>query len=384
MDRTRRNLLISAGGGTLALLGAGTVFAGTRTPHRALAPWSAPATPSGDLRLDVFRHAILAPNPHNRQPWLITLIGKNEALIHCDLDRRLPVTDPFDRQITIGFGCFLELARIAAAEKGVGLAVSEFPEGMPDASARLDGRPIAHLKFAGDARPDPLFGVISIRRSTKAPFDTERPVSQAAIALLAAEGSARARVGETNELPLVKDLRTLTWTAWMVETNTHAAFKESVDLMRIGKAEIEANPDGIALGGTMLEAMALAGLLSREQMLNTTSTAFRAGIDKYRPIVNTAMGYSWIVTPGNTRSDQLEAGRVYVRTNLQAARAGLSMHPVSQALQEFPEMAKARDDVRGRLSVAAGDTLQMLARLGYAAPEMPSARWPVESRIRTA
>jgi hypothetical protein len=384
MDRMRRNLLISAGGGTLALLGAGTLFAGTRTPHRALAPWSAPATPSGDLRLDVFRHAILAPNPHNRQPWLITLIGKNEALIHCDLDRRLPVTDPFDRQITIGFGCFLELARIAAAEKGVGLAVSEFPEGMPDASARLDGRPIAHLKFAGDARPDPLFGVISIRRSTKAPFDTERPVSQAAIALLAAEGSARARVGETNELPLVKDLRTLTWTAWMVETNTHAAFKESVDLMRIGKAEIEANPDGIALGGTTLEAMALAGLLSREQILNTTSTAFRAGIDKYRPIVNTAMGYSWIVTHGNTRSDQLEAGRVYVRTNLQAARAGLSMHPVSQALQEFPEMAKARDDVRGRLSVVAGDTLQMLARLGYAAPAMPSARWPVESRIRTA
>jgi hypothetical protein len=384
MDRMRRNLLISAGGGTLALLGAGTVFAATRTPHRALAPWSAPATPSGDLRLDVFRPAMLAPNPHNRQPWLITLIGKNEALIHCDLDRRLPVTDPFDRQITIGFGCFLELARIAAAEKGVGLAVSEFPEGMPDASARLDGRPIAHLKFAGDARPDPLFGAISIRRSTKAPFDTERPVSQAAIALLAAEGSARARVGETNELPLVKDLRTLTWTAWMVEANTHAAFKESVDLMRIGKAEIEANPDGIALGGTMLEAMALAGLLSREQMLNTTSTAFRAAIDKYRPVVNSAMGYSWIVTHGNTRSDQLEAGRVYVRTNLQAARAGLSMHPVSQALQEFPEMAKARDDVRGRLSVVAGDTLQMLARLGYAAPAMRSARWPVESRIRTA
>ena len=384
MDRIRRNLLISAGGGTLALLGAGTVFAGTRTPHRALAPWSAPATPSGDLRLDVFRRAILAPNPHNRQPWLITLIGKNEALIHCDLDRRLPVTDPFDRQITIGFGCFLELARIAAAEKGVGLAVSEFPEGMPDASARLDGRPIAHLKFAGDARPDPLFGVIAIRRSTKAPFDTERPVSQAAIALLAAEGSARARVGETNELPFVKDLRALTWTAWMVEANTPAALKESVDLMRIGKAEIEANPDGIALSGTMLEAMALAGLLSREQMLNTTSTAFRAAIDKYRPIVNSAMGYSWIVTHGNTRSDQLEAGRVYVRTNLQAARAGLSMHPVSQALQEFPEMAKARDDVRGRLLVVAGDTLQMLARLGYAAPAMPSARWPVESRIRTA
>ena len=98
-------------------------------------------------------------------------------------------------------------------------------------------------------------------------------------------------------MALVQDLRALTWTAWMVEANTHAAFKESVDLMRIGKAEIEANPDGIALGGPLLEAMALMGLLSREQMLNPASGAFRAGIDKYRPIIATAMGYGWIVTP---------------------------------------------------------------------------------------
>ncbi len=156
MNPSRRNLLMSAGGAGLALLGAGAAFAATRTPHRALAPWQ--VSPADDVRLHAFRHAILAPNPHNRQPWLITLIGKDEALIHCDLDRRLPVTDPFDRQITIGFGCFLELARIAAAERGVSLAIREFPEGMPDASGRLDGRPIAHLKFAGERRGPPVQG----------------------------------------------------------------------------------------------------------------------------------------------------------------------------------------------------------------------------------
>ena len=73
----------------------------------------------------------------------------------------------------------------------------------------------------------------------------------------------------------------------------------------------------------------------------------------------------------------------YVRMNLQSARAGLSMHPVSQALQEFPEMVKVRKEVSRRLSLADGETLQMLARLGYAAPAMPSARWPLEGRIRT-
>ena len=341
MNPSRRNLLISAGGAGLALLGAGAAFAATRTPHRAFAPWQ--VSPADDVRLHAFRHAILAPNPHNRQPWLITLVGKDEALIHCDLERRLPVTDPFDRQITIGFGCFLELARIAAAERGVSLAIGEFPEGMPEASGRLDGRPIAHLKFAGEAHADPLFSAIAIRRSVKEPFDTSRPVPSAAIETLAASGSARARVGGTDDMALVQDLRALTWTAWMVEANTHAAFKESVDLMRIGKAEIEANPDGIALGGPLLEAMALMGLLSREQMLNPASAAFRAGIDKYRPIIATAMGYGWIVSRANARTDQLEAGRVYVRMNLQAALAGLSMHPVSQALQEFPEMAKVRE-----------------------------------------
>ncbi len=35
----------------------------------------------------------------------------------------------------------------------------------------------------------------------------------------------------------------------MIEAQTARTHKESVDLMRIGKAEIEATPDGIALAG---------------------------------------------------------------------------------------------------------------------------------------
>jgi hypothetical protein len=55
-------------------------------------------------RLDVFRQAILAPNPHNRQPWQIQLIGRDEAAVACDLDRRLPQTDPFDAYTSPGNG----------------------------------------------------------------------------------------------------------------------------------------------------------------------------------------------------------------------------------------------------------------------------------------
>ena len=48
---------------------------------------------------------------------------------------------------------------------------------------------------------------------------------------------------------MVERIKSLTWEAWMVEVTTYRTMKESVDLFRKGKLEIEANPDGIDLGG---------------------------------------------------------------------------------------------------------------------------------------
>ena len=145
MSKSRRTFLWGIGGAGLMLVGGGALFVATRRPSAALRAWDAAKASSSDPRLDVFRHAILAPNPHNRQPWQIELIGQDEAVIACDLDRRLPQTDPFDRQITIGFGCFLELARIAAAERGLRMDTALFPQGEP--VPRLTTAPIAHLRF---------------------------------------------------------------------------------------------------------------------------------------------------------------------------------------------------------------------------------------------
>ena len=171
MSKSRRTFLWGVGGAGLMLVGGGALFVATRRPAAALRAWDAAKASSSDPRLDVFRHAILAPNPHNRQPWQIELIGQDEAVIACDLDRRLPQTDPFDRQITIGFGCFLELARIAAAERGLRMDTALFPQGEP--VPRLTTAPIAHLRFVPDpgVAKDPLFGAIPIRRSAKVRFE---------------------------------------------------------------------------------------------------------------------------------------------------------------------------------------------------------------------
>src|SRR5882724_5595825 len=264
MAMSRRTFIRAVGGTGLALVGAGGIFAATRMPDRALLPWQErDNAPPADIRLDAFRHAILAPNPHNRQPWLIQPVGQDQALIFCDLDRRLPQTDPFDRQILIGFGCFLEIARIAAAERGVRMEIVPFPEGLP--AERLDRRPIASLRFAaaGTATKDPLFAAIPNRRSNKAPFDTARPVDTSVLDTLMAHRSPQAEIGTSVDAALVQRLRALTWDAWNTEFMTQRTWQESVDLMRIGKSEIDGNPDGISIGGPLLEALAMAGQLSR-------------------------------------------------------------------------------------------------------------------------
>ena len=80
----------------------------------------------------------------------------------------------------------------------------------------------------------------------------------------------------------------------------------------------------------------------------------------------TGSGYFWLASKGNTRSAQVSSGRAYVRAQLMATAAGLSMHPVSQALQEFAEVAQPYQALHRLLGFdSAANTVQMLARVGY-------------------
>lgn len=365
MTLTRRKTLALIGGGVvLAATAAGGAFVSTRKPVRALAPWQM-AGRYEDARLRALSWALLAPNPHNRQPWLAELRGADAVVIHRDRTRNLPATDPFDRQLTIGMGCFLELMVMAAAEEGFAVALTLFPEGE-------DG-PVAHARFAAGATADSLFAHALQRRSCKEPYE-DRPVPDAAAAAL----SAYARI--LRDAETVARLRALTWAALDVEFHMPATMQESVDLMRFGRAEIEADPDGIDLGGPFLEALMLAGVINRAAQADPSSTAFQTGVDIYSRMLAATPAYAVIATAGNAREDQIAAGRQWLRLNLAATQLGLAVQPVSQALQEFPEMAEHHAAAHALLA-RDGETLQMLGRLGYGPATGPSPRWPLETRL---
>lgn len=377
-----RRQLLKVGAASMMVTGVGLgMFAATRNPDQALAPWETDAHNYSDPRLKALSYAILSPNPHNRQPWLAELVGDNELVLTCDLDRRLPHTDPFDRQITIGLGCFLETFAIAAAQDGYDALIEYFPNGEP--IERLDNRPVAKISIKPDASivKDPLFAFIKQRRSNKLPYDTGRPIDPAAADRLMSSSKNEAAVGIIVEQSDVEKFRDLTWRAHEVESYTSRTMQESIDLMRIGKSEINANPDGIDLGGFQLELAANLGLLDRKQMADQTSTAFKQGLDMYYALMHSAMGYAMIVTQGNSREAQLDAGRTWMRINLTATRQGVAIHPLSQALQEYPEMTAIYDELHSELHVAQPARVQMFARIGYGPEIGPSPRWKMEKSL---
>ena len=352
------------GGGTILAAAGSANFILSRTPTKALEPWTG-ATIYTDPTQRALAHTLFAPNPHNRQPWLVDLSREGQVTIHRNTTRDLPMTDPFNRQIFIGMGCFLETLKISARETGHSVNFDILPQG--------ENGPIAVAKFSKGATLDPLAQFITSRHSNKEAY-SDRNTEQDKIAELSNHVTIIA------DQQLVDALRQITWGALEIEMLTPRTLKESVDLIRIGKREINANPDGIELREPMLDALYNLGLLTREMLLDTDHSGFRSKMNAMQRTCFATPAFAVLTTQGNTRHDQINAGRNWMRYSLAVTSLGLGTHPMSQALQEYPEVSTQYDQVHQMLAKD-GETVQMLARVGYGLNAIATRRWALETRI---
>lgn len=366
----RRDFIRVLGGGTI-LAATGCALTDQPDPRAA---WVDPGAGETDPRRKALSWAILAPNPHNMQPWIVDLSVADEITLYIDKTRLLPVTDPFNRQITIGCGAFLELLRLAFAEIGYNTETDLFPDGEPQ--PLLDGRPIFRLRLrkGENVWRDPLFAYVLKRRTNRGAF-TDRPVTPQDVEALTAsmDRYTTAEFRVTTDPARVEKLRKLVFEGAEIEAHTPPAHHESVERTFIGAGDVAAHPWGISLDSPVMTAMNAIGVLTKAKMATPGTTAYAESLKFLKTGAETARGFIWIMT-GEQRRDQLIAGQAYVRANLAAAGRGIAMQPWSQGLQEYATQKALFETLQKELAPEGdGLRIQMLARIGYPKAEVPPA-----------
>jgi hypothetical protein len=242
--------------------------------------------------------------------------------------------------------------------------------------------PFARLVLGEGGRKDALADQILKRRSAKVPYDPDRPASGEAVAAIAAAADGEGLAWGTSRADQVQPLRDLAKRAWRVEVDTDRTFHESVEKMRIGAEAIAKTRDGLAMHGPFFWWARQLGIMTPEAQMAPGSIARDQARSFNDPAIDGTPGFAWLASEANDRKAQVEAGRAYVRANLKATELGLGMAPLSQLIQEFPEMNALQGEFYRLIGVPAGHTVQMFVRLGYGAIPEPMPRRRVDDILK--
>ncbi len=327
-----------------------------------------------DTLLRLISYAMQAPNSHNVQPWTIQIKGENRFDLFVDQERLLPFTDPPARQIHISQGTFIEYLRIAASAMGYKLEVDLFPLG-EYSNQVIEDKPVASVRLIQDEsiQEDPFYPWLLERQSNKRIYE-DKPIP--AKHLVEMESLAVPRgvtIRHTSQKELLTPLSDILGRAMAIEVTDLDRNKETVDIFRFSEEEALKHRDGFSLANNgvtgfkrfMAEAFFLG---TREEAYAVDSAFSKEGTKMTYEQAKSAVAYGWIESESNSRVDQFKVGELYSGINLLTARQGVSMHPMSQVLQEYDDMKDLQKEFLELLDVKPGSTVQMLFRMGYAEP----------------
>ncbi|MDP3827112.1 MAG: nitroreductase family protein [Polaromonas sp.] len=179
--------------------------------------------------------------------------------------------------------------------------------------------------------------------------------------------------------------RAIAMEAWRIELVTPRTILESFKVLRVGPREIVEHRDGLSINTPMVRALTALGLFDRSKAPGPDDTATTGQIKDFNTKIAATPAFFWMVTEGNARTTQVNAGRAYARAQLAATAQGLAMQPLSQALQEYPEQALPYAAIHALLQAPQPRyTVQMWTRLGYAPRVGPSPRRGLQAHLITA
>ncbi len=328
-----------------------------------LLPWAVeseafPADGFVSDRLEfLLRYAILAPSPHNSQPWLFR-IHATDLELFADRRRASRVVDPYDRELTLACGAALYNLRVAAEYFGQGYTLDLLPDPrQPNLLARFAlGAPVET-----SAEDVVLFGALGERRTNRETFLPD-PIPGEVLDELA---EAAAREGAWFE-PIADDYRREAVAGLIAEAIkaqwSNREFRH--ELAGWVRTNAEQQADGIPPRDMGLrDWLAFAGPVivrtfdrGRDQAAREAELAARApvlavlGTDADEPV-------TW-----------LQAGQALEAVLLHVQGSGLAASPLNQPIQ-VPEFRPQLASFVGRVGFP-----QVLLRLGHGPVVPPTPR----------
>jgi nitroreductase len=285
--------------------------------------------------------ATRAPSVHNSQPWRWG-VGPHSLHLFADYDRRLPNTDPDNRDLLLSCGASLNHCVVGLAALGWQTKIHRFPDPGDDehlAAIELQRRTPADVDVA-------LAAAIPRRRTDRRHYSSW-PVPLGDIALMGAR-AARAGVRLRRVEPLT-DISNLVAQA----ARQHATDYEYLSELATWSGRYGSKA-GVAARNTP-ESDATAALPGR---------VFAGTALAQPPDAGPADDNAIVVALGTSSDDQiacLRAGEAASLVLLTATALGLASCPITEPL----EVAQTREAARATI-FGAGDYPQILLRVGWA------------------
>ena len=381
--RARRVVVIVAASVTGALvvgLAAVLLVGGILVPAVYLQPWSTDYYQQfADPRMQVVAHALLAPSGHNMQPWTVRLDNSDPDVlyVYTDPTRLTPAVDPLARQTMVSQGTFLAYLQVAAAGLGYSATPELFPDGNYDESnlaTSMSRLPVARVTLTkGPSTTTDDYASLFLSDTNRGPY-TAAPLTAAQTdGLTALAGASPATLSILSDPSDMTTLGDFGIEGTRIETEYLPATKESDAVFYATEQAKNQARSGFAVEGQGTSGFMkyfLQGVLTIVPAVNDDAAGAKNAIALTGAGVAHTGAYALIGTPGNTRAEQVQPGILYAQLCLHARTLGLVMQPLSQVLQEYPTMAAPYAAIHAKYAPA-GQTIQMLVRMGTATTEYP-------------
>jgi nitroreductase len=311
-------------------------------------------------------YAVLAPSPHNTQPWLFRLHPDAVLELRADRTRALPVVDPADRALTIGCGAALAHLRCAAEALGEGLEVAVLPD-------PADRDLLARIRALGPRRPAvaraKLLRGMTARRTSRfayAPDPVPEVLREEALAAAAADGAARLHWMDAPERRHA--LALLIAEGDRIQMADRAFRHELAVWMRSRHGVSRDGMSGSAFGMPDLATFA-AALVVRSFDVGDGQAAKDRQLAEGSPVL------AVLATPSDAPRDWMAAGEALQRALLALTAGGFTASFMNQPV-EVPAL-------RPRLAAEIGGGVpQVLLRIGRGPKPVPAIRRPVRDVLR--